>query len=58
MLYGVVHKDLRPARPSDVPELDDDFWEIIVQCWARHPTSRPDMTTLLRLLGLRTELSV
>ncbi|KAK7049997.1 hypothetical protein VNI00_005428 [Paramarasmius palmivorus] len=40
VIFKVMNGD-RPLRP-DVPELDDDVWALMNECWATDASSRPD----------------
>jgi serine/threonine protein kinase len=35
-----LHHGIHPPRP---PELADEHWELISQCWAKHPSARPNI---------------
>ena len=37
---------VRPPRP-DHPELSDDIWHLIQQCWDNDPSNRPPIETVL-----------
>lgn len=53
-------KGQRPARPthdlSETRGLTDNIWEIITQCWAHDPKSRPTVTEVV--VRLRRESQI
>jgi serine/threonine protein kinase len=42
-----VLRGKRPQRPTALPELTDDFWRLVEQCWDQEVTRRPPITTIL-----------
>lgn len=44
---------LRPDRP---PNVSDDLWNLIVQCWAQNPEDRPNISEVLSLLEVIIKL--
>jgi serine/threonine protein kinase len=46
-----VVRGTRPRRPTGIPELTDDFWRLIEDCWEQEASQRPDITTILNRLG-------
>ena len=38
--------DSIPARPEDRPELTNEVWAIMLECWNRGPSDRPAMASL------------
>jgi len=49
ILYGVVHRNLRPDRPNS-DELDDALWNLTQSCWKHHPKDRLDMARVVSRL--------
>ncbi|KAH9934868.1 kinase-like domain-containing protein, partial [Fomitopsis serialis] len=35
-----------PNRPQNIPELTDDVWGLLLECWDRNPGARPSMSTV------------
>jgi hypothetical protein len=42
-----VLRGRRPQRPTALPELTDDFWRLVEQCWDQEAIRRPPITTIL-----------
>lgn len=56
--YAVVHQNLRPERPENIPELVDSLWELLVKCWAPHPNDRPNMVDVIDSLVSNSPIPV
>ena len=39
-----------PARPGDRPEVTNEVWAVMLECWNRAPGDRPAMTALVSRL--------
>jgi serine/threonine protein kinase len=53
-----VVKGRRPRRPTGIPELTDDLWRLIEDCWEQEASQRPDITTILGRLREIVPLNV
>jgi hypothetical protein len=42
-----VLRGRRPQRPTALPELTDDCWRLVEQCWDQEAVQRPHITTIL-----------
>jgi serine/threonine protein kinase len=53
-----VGKGNRPRRPTGLPDLTDDLWRLIEDCWKQEASERPHITTILNRLREIVPLNV
>ncbi|KAF4623881.1 hypothetical protein D9613_001325 [Agrocybe pediades] len=46
-----IQKGVRPSRPDRCPQLTDNLWNLLQECWSPDPLTRSDMGSVMRRLS-------
>jgi hypothetical protein len=58
LAHEIWYKGLRPLRPSanDAPQLGNDMWWLITDCWVKLPHSRPKLDEIKRRINVALQV--